>query len=92
MTPIINVIENWHKKNLESKFMYAGTENGCIDTLIKLVKEINQLDDTFSDIKKEFNQFVSQTMNISGLAFKQRRVQHQLNLAVHLIETKSKFL
>lgn len=89
LTPIINVIENWHKKNLESKFMYAGTENGCIDTLIKLVKEINQLDDTFSDVRKRFNQFVSQTMNISGLALKQRRVQHQLNLAVHLIETKS---
>lgn len=92
LTPIINVIGNWHKKNLESKFMYAGTENGCIDTLIKLVKEINQLDDTFSDVRKRFNQFVSQTMNISGLALKQRRVQHQLNLAVHLIETKSSFL
>lgn len=87
LTPIINVIKNWHKKNLESKFMYAGTENKCIDTLIKLVTQINPLDDTFNAVRKDFNQFVAQQMNISGFAFKQRRVQHQLNLAVHLFET-----
>lgn len=88
LTPIINVIKNWHKKNLESKFMYAGTENKCIDTLIKLVTQINPLDDTFNTVRKDFNQFVAQQMNnISVLAFKQRRVQHQLNLATHLFET-----
>lgn len=87
LTPIINVIENYHYANIKSKFkQYAATENEFIDTLKSILTQIKP-DDTLNTVRKEFTKFVSDVHNISGIAMKQRWMQRQLDVVVMFLES-----
>lgn len=88
LTPIINGVKNINRQNIESNFMYSGTENEWLDTLEEVIKLI-KVDDTFSDVKNNFMNFVTEASdNFSGVAFKKMRVRRQMQKVAKIFEAK----